>query len=37
MGGIDWLQQGQSHDAVLVTNKKNNYQMDFGAALNNNN
>ena len=37
MGGIDWLQQGQSHDAVLVTNKKNGYQLDFGAALNNNN
>jgi hypothetical protein len=37
MGGIDWLQQGQSHDAVLVTNKKNNYQLDFGVALNNNN
>lgn len=37
MGGIDWLQQGQSHDAVLVTNKKNNYQLDFGLALNNNN
>ena len=36
-GGIDWLQQGQSHDAVLITNKKNNYQLDFGAALNNNN
>ena len=37
LGGIDWLQQGQSHDAVLVTNKKNGYQLDFGAALNNNN
>ena len=37
MGGIDWLQQGQSHDAVLVTNKKNGYQLDFGAALNSNN
>ena len=34
MGGIDCLQQGQSHDAVLVTNKKNGYQLDFGAALN---
>ena len=35
MGGIDWLQQGQSHDAFLITNKKKNYQLDFGAAFNN--
>ncbi len=35
-GGIDWAQQGQSHDALLVSHKKNNYQLDLGAALNNN-
>ncbi|MFD2907608.1 alginate export family protein [Flavobacterium ardleyense] len=37
LGGIDWAQQGQSHDALLVSNKKNSYQFDLGAALNNNN
>ena len=25
LGAIDWLQQGQSHDVVLVINKKNGY------------
>src|SRR5690554_1608241 len=36
-GGIDWAQQGQSHDALLVIHKTNHYQLDFGGALNNNN
>ena len=27
----------KSHDAVWLQNKKNGYQLDFGAALNNNN
>ena len=35
LGGIDWAQQGQSHDALLISNKKNSYQLDLGAALNN--
>ncbi len=35
-GGIDWAQQGQSHDALLVTHQKDSYQIDLGAALNNN-
>ena len=34
-GGIDWAQQGQSHDALLVSHKKNAYQLDLGAAINN--
>lgn len=33
-GEIDWAQQGQSHDALLVSYKKLNNQFDFGAALN---
>ena len=34
-GAIDWAQQGQSHDAVLVSYKKNSYQLDLAAAINN--
>ncbi|MEO8533099.1 MAG: alginate export family protein [Flavobacterium sp.] len=34
MGEIDWLQQGQSHDAVLVTFHPENQQLDLGAAYN---
>lgn len=34
MGGIDWLQQGQSHDAVLVTYKSKKSQLDLGLADN---
>lgn len=33
-GEIDWAQQGQSHDAVVVTYKKDKNQLDLGAALN---
>lgn len=33
-GGIDWIQQGQSHDALVVTYKKDKNQLDLGAALN---
>ena len=36
MGGIDWLQQGQSHDAVLVTFRPKNQQLDLGVAYNSN-
>lgn len=34
MGGIDWLQQGQSHDAALISYKKDKSQLDLGFALN---
>ncbi|MGL5112330.1 MAG: alginate export family protein [Flavobacterium sp.] len=34
MGGIDWLQQGQSHDAALITYKKGKSHLDLGFALN---
>ena len=34
-GGIDWAQQGQSHDAILFSHKKNSYQLDIAAAINN--
>jgi hypothetical protein len=33
-GEIDWIQQGQSHDAVVVSYKKDKNQLDLGAALN---
>ena len=33
-GEIDWAQQGQSHDAILLSYKKGENQLDFGAALN---
>ncbi|MEN2401710.1 alginate export family protein [Flavobacterium sp. MC2016-06] len=36
MGEIDWLQQGQSHDAVLVTFNPKNHQLDLGGAYNSN-
>ena len=35
LGGIDWSQQGQSHDALLVSHKKNSHQFDIAAAVNN--
>lgn len=34
MGEIDWAQQGQSHDAALISFKPNNYQLDLGFAVN---
>lgn len=34
MGGIDWIQQGQSHDAALVTYKDKRNQLDLGFAHN---
>lgn len=34
MGGIDWLQQGQSHDAALISYNKGNTLLDIGFALN---
>ncbi|KHJ39396.1 hypothetical protein PBAC_03820 [Pedobacter glucosidilyticus] len=33
-GEIDWIQQGQSHDAIVATYKKGSTQLDIGAALN---
>lgn len=33
-GAIDWLQQGQSFDAILVSYKKEKNQLDLGFALN---
>lgn len=33
-GEIDWIQQGQSHDALVATYKKSNNQLDLGVALN---
>ncbi len=33
-GEIDWAQQGQSHDALVVSYKNNKNQLDLGAALN---
>ena len=33
-GEIDWLQQGQSHDAALVTYKNKKNQLDLGLAYN---
>jgi hypothetical protein len=33
-GEIDWLQQGQSHDAALVTYKNKKSQLDLGLAYN---
>jgi len=34
MGEIDWLQQGQSHDAALISFHPENNQLDLGVALN---
>lgn len=34
MGEIDWLQQGQSHDALLVSFHPKNHQLDMGLAYN---
>ncbi|MFE3870171.1 alginate export family protein [Flavobacterium sp. ZS1P70] len=33
-GEIDWAQQGQSHDAAVITFHPNNHQLDLGFALN---
>ena len=33
-GEIDWAQQGQSHDAVVLTFKPTNNQLDLGFAFN---
>lgn len=33
-GELDWAQQGQSHDAALVTYKNKNNQLDLGFAYN---
>ncbi|CAM3726411.1 hypothetical protein FSS13T_01670 [Flavobacterium saliperosum S13] len=34
MGEIDWAQQGQSHDAALISFKPTNHQLDLGFAVN---
>ncbi|MFH6999589.1 alginate export family protein [Flavobacterium sp. FlaQc-57] len=36
MGEIDWAQQGQSHDALMVSFHPKNHQLDMGAAYNSN-
>jgi hypothetical protein len=36
LGEIDWVQQGQSHDALLLTFHPENHQLDLGIALNSN-
>lgn len=33
MGGIDWLQQGQSHDAVLVTKQEKWLPIGFRSSV----
>lgn len=34
-GGLDWAQQGQSHDALVVHYLKDKMKIDFGAAISN--
>lgn len=34
LGGIDWTQQGQSHDAVVLSYKGDQQKLDFAVALN---
>lgn len=34
-GGLDWAQQGQSHDALVVHYAKDKMQLDFGGAISN--
>ena len=34
-GGLDWAQQGQSHDALVVQYTKDKMEIDFGGAINN--
>lgn len=34
MGAIDWAQQGQSHDAALITFNTKKHQLDVGFAVN---
>ncbi len=33
-GEVDWTQQAQSHDAAVITYKKNHNRLDIGGALN---
>ena len=34
LGGLDWANQGRSHDAALITYKDSKNQLDLGFALN---
>ncbi|MFB3388190.1 hypothetical protein [Flavobacterium sp. LAR06] len=34
MAEMDWAQQGQSHDALVVSFRPKNHQLDLGAAYN---
>ncbi|GGI56996.1 alginate export family protein [Winogradskyella haliclonae] len=34
LGGLDWAQQGRSHDAALIRYKKESFKSDFGFAFN---
>jgi hypothetical protein len=36
MGEMDWAQQGQSHDALMVSFHPKNHQLDMGIAYNSN-
>lgn len=36
LGEVDWAQQGQSHDAAVLSFHPKNHQLDFGVALNSN-
>ena len=36
IGNLDWLQQGRRHDAAVLKLNKNGWQLDFGAAFNQN-
>jgi len=36
MGEMDWAQQGQSHDALMVSFHPKNHQLDMGLAYNSN-
>jgi hypothetical protein len=36
MGEMDWAQQGQSHDALMVSFHPENHQLDMGLAYNSN-
>lgn len=36
LGNSDWLQQGRRHDALVLKLIQNNWQVDFGAAYNQN-
>lgn len=36
LGGLDWTQQGRRHDAVILKARQHGWQIDIGAAFNQN-